>query len=144
MQLVTGHHDWLRAIALSSDGATALVGGYDATLAIYDLLNGQVGEERRRGSEPQNAISPLVFPCIPPQCKQTLTGHFSYVNAVAMGLDNKLAISASEDGQAIVWNLKTAQVHINLQGHEAAINDVDFIDDRRAVTASSDGEGGGG
>jgi WD40 repeat protein len=117
LQFVAGHHDWLRAVALTSDGAKAIVGGYDATLGIYDLATGEL--------------------------LNSLSGHFSYINDVAISMDNKLAISSSEDGQSIVWDLQHGKTLSSLTGHEGPIYSVAFIDDRRAVTASADGKARG-
>lgn len=54
LQLFTGHRDWLRAIALSSDGTRAIVGGYDATLGIYDVTKGEVRSTGKRNKKAQN------------------------------------------------------------------------------------------
>jgi len=62
---------------------------------------------------------------------------------VAISMDNKLAISSSEDGQSIVWDLQHGKTLSSLTGHEGPIYSVAFIDDRRAVTASADGKARG-
>lgn len=51
LQVVSGQKDWLRSVALSSDATTAIVGGYDATVSVYDVSKGEVccGLERRKG-----------------------------------------------------------------------------------------------
>lgn len=49
LQVVKGHHDWLRAIAVSSDAGFVVVGGYDASISIFNVASGDVGLKGGKG-----------------------------------------------------------------------------------------------
>jgi WD40 repeat protein len=69
-----------------------------------------------------------------------LTGHQKAVTALAVTCNDTWAVSASQDGTAIVWDLATgARLH-TLTGHQEAVTAVALTGDgTRAVTASQDG-----
>ena len=67
-----------------------------------------------------------------------LTGHQGWVNAVAVTNDGR-AVTVSEDGTAIVWDLGTGQALHTLTGHQGPVLAVAVTSDGRAVTGSEDG-----
>ncbi|WP_198017792.1 beta-propeller domain-containing protein [Oscillatoria acuminata] len=73
-----------RAIALSSDGTLlATDGGYNR-IQLWDWQSSQL-----------NA---------------TLTGHNSEVNSLAISPNKQILVSGDQQGQAIIWNLRTGQI----------------------------------
>ena len=74
-----------------------------------------------------------------PQCQQTLLGHTSFVNSVAITPDGRRAVSASEDNTLKVWDLETGEEEKTLQGHTREVNSVEITPDGcRAVSAGHD------
>ncbi|MCA9915189.1 MAG: hypothetical protein KC496_17665, partial [Anaerolineae bacterium] len=72
--------------------------------------------------------------------ERTLSGHFSFVNAVAVTPDGRRAVSASGDRTLKVWNLVTGAEERCLIGHSDSVSAVAVTPDGRwAVSASMDG-----
>ena len=70
---------------------------------------------------------------------RTLRGHTSYVTAVAVTADGKLAVSASGDETLKVWDVESGRELRTFQGHTDSVNGVALSGDGRlAVSASSD------
>ncbi|MDT9231247.1 WD40 repeat domain-containing protein, partial [Limnospira sp. PMC 1242.20] len=70
---------------------------------------------------------------------RTLTGHSSWVNAVAIAPDGKRAVSASDDNTLKLWDLETGTELATLTGHSDGVNAVVIAPDgKRAVSASDD------
>ena len=84
----------------SPDGKTALSGGADSNLILWDVASGQ--DIRRLRS--QN----------------------STVNAVAFSPDGRTALSGSEDSALTLWDLATGQVLRRFTGHTGAVSAVGF------------------
>ena len=69
-----------------------------------------------------------------------LRGHGGPVRAVAISDDGSEAVSGSFDTSAIRWSLKRNVAEQVLRFHDAAVNAVLFLADRRIVTAGADGK----
>ena len=68
---------------------------------------------------------------------RTLTGHSSYVNAVAVTPDGQRAVSASDDQTLKVWDLASGRELRTLTGHTDPVTAVAMTPDgQRAVSAS--------
>jgi WD40 repeat protein len=80
---LTGHKDYVTAVALSEGGRHALSGDDEGTLIWRDLTRGQ----------------PL----------KTLTGHKGGVSAVALLADGRHALSGSRDDTIRLWDLASGQ-----------------------------------
>jgi WD40 repeat protein len=74
-----GHTDWLRAVAISSNGELAVSGSHDASVRVWDLASGTQ--------------------------LQTLSGHADWVISVEVYQSGERAISTSRDGTVRVWDL---------------------------------------
>ena len=68
----------------------------------------------------------------------TLTGHQDSIRAVAVTGDGR-AVTGSDDGTAMVWDLASGQQLHALTGHRDSIRAVAVTGDGRAVTGSTDG-----
>jgi cytochrome c len=69
-----------------------------------------------------------------------LRGHGGPVRAVAISADGSEAISGSFDTSAIRWSLVRNVAEQVLRFHDAAVNAVAWLPDRRVVTAGADGK----
>ena len=78
-QTLTGYTGGVYAVAVSGDGRTAVSGGRDGTVRVWDLAG---------------AAAPRV-----------LTGHAGPVQAVAVSADGRTAVSGGHDGTVRVWDL---------------------------------------
>ena len=78
-QVLTGHTDWVNSVAVTADGRTAVSGGDDGPVRVWDLAAGQ-----------QQAA---------------LTGHAGRVFSVAVTADGRTAVSGGDDGPVRVWDL---------------------------------------
>ena len=81
IRTLTGHTDFVKAIAFSVDGKYLISGSWDNTLKVWDW---QTGVEVR-----------------------TLTGHTDFVKAIAFSVDGKYLISGSWDNTLKVWDWQT-------------------------------------
>ncbi len=91
-QTLTGHANWVTAVAVSADGRTAVSGSGDRTVRAWDLAG--TGDAR------------------------VLTGHDGEVAAVAVSADGRTAVSGSwEDGTVRVWDLTGTAAPRVLTGH---------------------------
>lgn len=105
------HIRTVNTIALSPDGRTALTGGEDGDLYLFNV---ETGQTLRR-----------------------FVGHNGAVNEVAFMRDGRSALSVSDDTLMIQWDLATGQPLRRFQGHLAPIVGLALSPDgRRAVTAT--------
>jgi len=93
LRTLEGHTGWVRAVAVTNDGARAISASDDTTLKVWDL---ETGEQIR-----------------------TLEGHTDWVRAVAVTNDGARAISASDDKTLKVWDLETGEVLGTFNGDSA-------------------------
>ncbi len=85
-----GHGGMVRAVAVSPDGQRVITGSFDYSIRAWDF-----GEQSEAG---------------------VLEGHAGPVNAVGF-VGNTRAVSAGDDGMAIVWDLTTGKPLFRLEGH---------------------------
>ena len=78
-RMLTGHADWVRAVAVSPDGRRVVTASNDRTLKVWELESGRE--------------------------LQTLSGNAGWVRAVALTPDPWRAVSASADRTLKVWEL---------------------------------------
>ena len=112
-QALTGHDGSVRGVAVTPDGATAVSGGEDGVVRVWDLGGG---------------------------CEQaTLAGHTDWVRSVAVTHDGTRAVSGSDDGSVRVWDLKDSREETVLTGHIGWVWSVAVTPDgARAVSGGED------
>lgn len=153
-QIGPGHEGKLYAAALSPDGKTLAVGGYDLHIPLFDLGSGQV-TRLLRGHE--NVISALAFsrdgsllasgssdktvrlwnPTTGESLK-TLHGHDNRVVGLAFSPDGCRVASASHDHIMRVWDVATGSTQFVLRGHEAGVYCVAWSPDGQIIASGSD------
>jgi WD40 repeat protein len=110
-QTLTGHTEYVNAVALTLDGSRAVTGSRDGTVRVWDLATGT-----------EQAV---------------LTGHTSWVNAVAITQDGSRAVTGSSDGTVRVWDLTTGTEQTILSGHASEVNAVAITPDGSLAVSGS-------
>ncbi|NJM64017.1 MAG: hypothetical protein HC849_33975, partial [Oscillatoriales cyanobacterium RU_3_3] len=111
LRTLTGHTDWVQAVAITPDGKRAISASSDHTLKVWQL---ETGEEI---------------------C--TLKGHLTYVNAVAVTPDGTKVISGSWDNTIKIWNLATGTEIFTFAGDTFAVEAVTVTPDGKRVISGS-------
>lgn len=107
----TEHTGPVLSACFSRDGRTALSGGADKTLRLWDVASGR--------------------------CRVTFEGHADAVTAVALGPLGRRALSGSRDSTLRLWHAYTGQGIATLTGHLAPVTSVCFAGDGRAALSGS-------
>ncbi len=87
-------------------------------------------------------LLPAALRLLAPRTAQPtpLIGHHGWINGVAYSPDGRYLATASDDHQAILWDVDTGRIVARLVGHSALVDPVLFSPDGRHVaTASFDG-----
>ncbi|TAG95056.1 MAG: WD40 repeat domain-containing protein [Oscillatoriales cyanobacterium] len=74
------------------------------------------------------------------QCVQTLPGHSSFVNSLAISPDGKTLASGSWDKTIKIWNLETGAFIGTLSGHSDRVNSVTISGDGKMLASGSSDE----
>lgn len=111
---LTGHTDWVEAIAFSPDGERLASASWDATIRLWDTGTGTH--------------------------KQTLTGHTGGVGSVSFSPDGQTLASGSMDSSIRLWDVPTGRRKRTLTGHTSNVVSVAFSPDGSEMgSGSSDG-----
>ncbi|PAV22985.1 nucleotide-binding-oligomerization-domain like receptor [Pyrrhoderma noxium] len=112
---IGNHRGYVFSVVFSpSDGKHVASGSFGNTICIWDV-------ERR-----ELAVGPL-------------TGHESFVLAVAYSLDGTRLVSGSEDNTVRIWNSETGHLLSTLNGHSGLVPSVAYsLDGSRIVSGSDD------
>ena len=144
------------AVAVSADGRTAVSGGGDGTVRVWDLagtaaprvLTGHDGAVRgvAVSADGRTAVSGggdgtvRVWDLAGTAAPRVLTGHDGAVRAVAVSADGRTAVSGGGDGTVRVWDLAGTAAPRVLTGHDGPVRAVAVsADGRTAVSGGDDG-----
>ena len=155
LRTLTGHSEWVRAVAVSADGRRAVSGSYDQTVKVWDLDSGAelhsltghsgwvdsvaVSADGRRAVSGSSDATVKVWDLDSGAELHSLAGHGGWVWSVAVSADGRRAVSGSDDQTVKVWDLESgAELH-SLAGHGGGVSSVAVsAHGRRAVSGSSD------
>ncbi|KZP21272.1 hypothetical protein FIBSPDRAFT_1044227 [Athelia psychrophila] len=113
LQVLLGHEDSVRSVAISPDGTKIVSGSADKTVRVWDAVTGQA--------------------TLPP-----LAGHEDNVYSVAFSPDGTKIVSGSDDKTVRVWDAVTGQAALPpLEGHEDEVYSVAFSPDGTKIVSGS-------
>ena len=78
--MISGHHGWVRCLAIDPNNEFFASGGADRTIKLWDLVSGQL--------------------------KVTFTGHINTVRAICLSERHPYLFSVGEDKQVKCWDLE--------------------------------------
>jgi WD40 repeat protein/tRNA A-37 threonylcarbamoyl transferase component Bud32 len=95
-------------------------------------------------SQPPNSRPPLQRNSTVPvgsaswRCARTLTGHTSWVTAIAFAPGGQILTSSGLDDAVRVWNVLTGELIYVLKGHHKGVNAIAISPNGRTLTSGSD------
>ncbi|MFM7448122.1 MAG: protein kinase domain-containing protein [Leptolyngbyaceae cyanobacterium] len=140
LQTLSGHTQWVLAVAISPDGKTVVSSGLDATIRVWNLAAGDLLQVLKEHTKPVNclAISPdsqiLASGSDDGAIKtwhlpsglwlRHLSGHRRDVNSVVIYANGQLLASGSEDRSVRIWNLDTGELLRTFSGLAGMIRSI--------------------
>jgi cytochrome c len=146
-----GHGGPVRALAISSDGQTALTGSFDSTAIRWSLTRGAAEQVLRFHADAVNAVALLgdgraatagadgriaIWTPGKTEPDAVLEGHSAPIVALALSPDGATLASASWDQTVRLWALAGGAARV-LEGHTQNVNGVAFSPDGRTLVSVS-------
>jgi cytochrome c len=146
-----GHGGPVRALAISSDGQTAVTGSFDSTAIRWSLTRNAAEQVLRFHADAVNAVVLLgdgraatagadgriaIWTPGSAQPDSVLEGHAAPIAALAVSPDGATLASASWDRTVRLWPLKGGAPRV-LDGHSQNVNGVAFAPDGRTLVSVS-------
>ncbi len=112
----------ITAYQTSPDLSMLATAGYELQLKLWDTHTGQ------------------LLQSIPIDQSATTDGHADSIHEIRFSPDGGQILTASNDGEAIVWEAASGKARLTLSGHTGPVNSADFSPDESLIaTGSSDG-----
>jgi WD40 repeat protein len=153
IRTLSGHSDWVNAIAVTPDGKTLISGSDDNTIKIWDLLTGTEKLTFKGHSNSVRAIALTpdgktvisgsydktiqIWDIATGKKKFTFIGHSDSVSAVAITPDGKTLISGSVDNTIKIWDVATREEKFTFQGHSYSVSAVAITPDGKTLISGS-------
>jgi cytochrome c len=146
-----GHGGPVRALAISSDGQTAISGSFDSTAIRWSLTRNSAEQVLRFHADAVNAVVLLrdgraatagadgriaIWTSGNAQPDAVLEGHTAPIAALALSPDGATLASASWDYTVRLWPLAGGAPRV-LEGHTQNVNGVAFAPDGRTLVSVS-------
>ncbi len=146
-----GHGGPVRALAISSDGQTAISGSFDSTAIRWSLARNAAEQVLRFHADAVNAVVPLgdghaatagadgriaIWTPGKAEPDAVLEGHTAPIAALAQSPDGTTLASASWDHTVRLWPLAGGAARV-LEGHTQNVNGVAFAPDGRTLVSVS-------
>ena len=155
LKTLTGHTDWVRAVAFSLDGQILASGSADCTIKLWDVADGKC---LKTLAEHTGWVRGLAFSPIPPtpltkggyrgilascssdrtikfwdvsqgKCLKTYTGHSNSIYSIAFDREGEILASGSGDRTVKIWDCNTDTCIKTLHGHTNEVCSVAFSPD---------------
>ena len=145
-----GHGGPVRALAVSSDGATALSGSFDSAAIRWSLSGNSAEAVLRHHDNAVNAVAFLpegrmatagedgriaIWNAGQAQPARVLEGHSGPIAGLSVSPDGRLLASASWDQTIRLWPLSGGAPRI-LEGHTSNVNGIAFTPDGKALASA--------
>ncbi len=150
-----GHGGPVRALAISSDGQTAISGSFDSTAIRWSLMRNAAEQVLRFHADAVNAVVLLrdgraatagadgriaIWTPGNAQPDAVLEGHTAPIAALALSPDGATLASASWDYTVRLWPLAGGMPRV-LEGHTQNVNGLAFAPDGRTLVSVSYDQG---
>ena len=147
-----GHGGPVQAVAVTTDGETAITGSFDTRVIIWSLETGEAREVLLFHEGQVNAVAALpggrfatagadgriaIWKTGQGTPARILEGHSGSVSALAVSPDGSMLASASWDTSVRLWPLSRGEPRV-FEGHSGNVNAVVFLPDGTLVSAGYD------
>ena len=147
-----GHE--IGCVVVAPDGQTALSGGRDNRLRLWDLASGKLirqyvghNDSVRCAAFSQDGKTIVsgsadhvvkLWDLATGKEIRTFTGHTDWVNGVAFMVGGRKLVSAGRDKNLLTWDINTGQTIRTLTGHTSSVNSVAVSPDGRSILSAGD------
>lgn len=111
LNTLTGHSDWIHALAITPDGQTLVSGSFDKTIKVWHLPTGEL--------------------------LHTLSKHTKGVLCLAISPDGKILASGSFDEKIHLWRLDTGELIGTLKGHTSSVRSLAMSENGQMLISGS-------
>jgi WD40 repeat protein len=111
LHTLTGHSDWVHALAITPDGQTLVSGSFDKTIKVWHLPTGEL--------------------------LHTLAKHAKGVLCLAISPDGKILASGSFDEKIHLWSLDTGELMGTLEGHTSSVRSLAISENGQMLISGS-------
>jgi len=152
-RVITGHAGTVLAVHVSRDGRTAVSGGEDRSVRVWDVRSGRslhtleghggrvtsvrlTGDGREVLSASEDGTV-TRWSADREECGQTFTGHTGAVRSAEMSRDARIVLSGGDDGTLRIWDASTGACLRTIAAHKAGVACVGLSADGRFAFSGS-------